>query len=93
MSAAPAKLAGLDKRKGKLAVGYDADIVVWHPEKEFKIVPEIIHFKNKLTPYSGMNLRGVVEATYVRGAKVYENGKFATKGAGKLLTNSESLDV
>jgi allantoinase len=86
MSAAPAKLAGLDKRKGKLAVGFDADIVVWHPEKEFKIVPEIIHFKNKITPYAGMNLRGVVEATYVRGAKVYENGQFVANPSGALLT-------
>jgi allantoinase len=86
MSAAPAKLAGLDKRKGKLAVGYDADIVIWHPEKEFKVVPEIIEFKNKITPYSGMNLRGVVEATYVRGAKVYENGEFAASPGGALLT-------
>ncbi|HEX8734359.1 MAG TPA: allantoinase AllB [Pyrinomonadaceae bacterium] len=86
MSAAPAKLAGLDKRKGKLAVGFDADIVIWQPEKEFKIVPEIIHFKNKITPYAGMNLRGVVESTYVRGAKVYENGQFAASASGALLT-------
>ena len=86
MSAAPAKLAGLDKRKGRLAIGYDADIVVLNPEKEFKIVPEIIHFKNKLTPYSGMSLRGVVEATYVRGVKVYENGRFAARPTGALLT-------
>jgi allantoinase len=86
MSGAPAKLAGLDKRKGKLARGFDADIVVWHPEKEFKIVPEIIHFKNKITPYSGMNLRGVVEATYVRGEKVFEQGRFADKITGALLT-------
>ena len=86
MSAAPAKLAGLDKRKGKLARGYDADIVIWNPEKEFKVVPEIIHFKNKITPYSGMNLRGVVEATLVRGTKVYENGQFFASPIGKLLT-------
>ncbi len=86
MSAAPAKLAGLDNRKGKIAVGLDADVVIWNPEKEFKVVPEIIHFKNKITPYSGMNLRGVVEATYVRGAKVYENGVFAERPEGKLIT-------
>ena len=85
MSAAPARLTGLDKRKGKLEVGYDADIVIFQPEKEFKVVPEIIHFKNKITPYSGMNLRGVVEATFVRGAKVYENGRFADKAIGVLL--------
>jgi allantoinase len=87
MSAAPAKLAGLDKRKGKLEKGFDADIVVWHPEKEFEVVPEIIQFKNKLTPYEGMNLRGVVEATYVRGAKVYERGQFSANTAGELITN------
>ena len=86
MSAAPAKLAGLDKRKGRLAAGFDADIVIWHPEKEFKVVPEIIHFRNKITPYSGMNLRGAVEAVFVRGQKVYKNGEFAASPTGELLT-------
>ncbi|HEY0658672.1 MAG TPA: allantoinase AllB [Pyrinomonadaceae bacterium] len=86
MSAAPAKLAALDKRKGRLAVGYDADIVIFQPEKEFVVVPEIIEFKNKLTPYAGMNLRGVVEATYVRGMKVYEQGQFPANPIGQLLT-------
>ncbi|MBA2493401.1 MAG: allantoinase AllB [Acidobacteria bacterium] len=86
MSAAPAKLAGLDKRKGRLARGFDADIVIFQPEKEFKVVPEIIEFKNKLTPYSGMSLRGVVEATYLRGAKVFEQGRFAENAVGVLLT-------
>ncbi len=86
MSAAPAKLAGLDKRKGRLAIGCDADIAIWNPEKEFTVVPEIIHFKNKITPYSGMNLRGVVKATYVRGQKVYENDEFVANPIGELLT-------
>jgi len=86
MSDAPARLASLDKRKGRLAVGCDADIVIFQPEKEFQVVPEIIEFKNKLTPYSGMNLRGVVEATYVRGMKVYEQGQFAANATGTLLT-------
>ncbi|MDQ3181225.1 MAG: allantoinase AllB [Acidobacteriota bacterium] len=85
MSAAPSKLAGLDKRKGRLTIGWDADIVIFQPEKEFKVVPEIIEFKNKLTPYSGMNLRGVVESTYVRGVKVYEQGQFAENATGVLL--------
>jgi allantoinase len=86
MSTAPAKLAGLDKRKGRLATGYDADIVIFQPEKEFKVVPEIIEFKNKLTPYEGINLLGVVEATYVRGTKVFENGQFPAEPNGVLLT-------
>ncbi len=85
MSAAPAKLAGLDNRKGKIAIGYDADIVIWHPEKEFQIAPEMIHFKNKITPYTGMNLHGVVETTFVRGNKVFENGQFGEKASGTFL--------
>lgn len=86
MSAAPAKLAGLDQRKGRLAVGFDADLVIFQPEKEFKVVPEIIHFRHKITPYSGMNLRGVVEAAYLRGVKIYEQGSFAENATGRLLT-------
>jgi allantoinase len=85
MSAAPAKLAGLNKQKGSLAPGFDADIVIWHPEKEFEVRKDLIHFKNKLTPYEGMNLRGVVEATFVRGKKVFGNGEFAERPSGKLL--------
>ena len=87
MSESPARLAGLDKQKGKIAVGFDADIIIFEPEKEFKVVPEIIEFKNKITPYEGMNLRGVVEATFVRGRKVFERGKFTDNPTGKLLTN------
>ncbi|MDQ4120277.1 MAG: allantoinase AllB [Acidobacteriota bacterium] len=87
MSQAPAKLAGLDKRKGLLLPGFDADFIVWQPEGEFKIVPEIIHHRHKVTPYSGMNLRGAVEATFVRGVKVYEKGSFTADATGILLTN------
>jgi allantoinase len=84
-SAAPARLAGLDKQKGSLAPGFDADIVIWHPEKEFRVRREHIHFKNKLTPYEGMDLRGVVESTYVRGIKVFDKDNFFAEPSGKLL--------
>ena len=84
MSAAPAKLVGLDNRKGKLASGHDADIVIWNPEKEFTVVPGIIQHRHKLTPYSGMELLGVVEATYVCGRKVFENGQFVGNESGQL---------
>ncbi len=86
MSVAPAKLAGLDDRKGKLAAGYDADIVVWDPEERFTIIPELIQHRHKLTPYSGMELSGRVSATYLRGAKVYENGDFVGKSSGVSIT-------
>lgn len=68
MSAAPAKLAGLDHRKGRIAGGYDADIVVWNPDlpSDAKSLSEHRHH---LTPYSDVDLYGLVEATYVRGHK------------------------
>lgn len=85
MSAQPARLAGLEHRKGKLAAGYDADLIVWNPEAEFEVVPEIIEHRHKLTPYSGMQLFGKIEATYVRGQKVFESGDFAIARTGNLL--------
>jgi allantoinase len=85
MSAATAKLAGLDDRKGFLKEGYDADIAIWHPEREFTVETAVIQFKNKVTPYDGMGLFGVVEATYVRGKKVYGPGGFVEEPVGQLL--------
>ena len=86
MSAAPAKLAGLEKRKGNLAAGFDADIVIWNPEEKFTVVPELIQHRHKLTPYSGMELFGKIDATFVRGQKVFSNGGFTGSEFGKLLT-------
>jgi allantoinase len=86
MSAATAKLAGLDDRKGVLKAGFDADITIWHPEREFTVETAAIQFKNKVTPYDGMQLFGAVEATYVRGRKVYGQGEFSPEPVGELLT-------
>ena len=86
MSAEPARLAGLDKRKGRLAAGFDADIVVWDPDAEFKVVPEIIKHRHKLTPYEGMKLFGVVEKTYCRGRLIDPDSK-----NGRLLDNKETI--
>ena len=85
MSLQPARLAGLDGRKAKLAAGYDADIVIWDPEAEFKVIPDIIQHRHKLTPYTGMDLFGKIEASYVGGKKVLEDGKFIEQKFGKLL--------
>lgn len=69
MCEAPAKLAGL-ARKGAIEAGRDADLVVWRPEADFTVKKECILHKNKVTPYEGETLFGVVEATFLRGARV-----------------------
>ncbi|HXE74564.1 MAG TPA: allantoinase AllB [Candidatus Xenobia bacterium] len=81
----PARLAGLDERKGKIAVGYDADLVVWDPETEFEVAGDELQHRHKLTPYGGHTLHGRVEATFLRGEKIYERGRFAEKPSGAVL--------
>ena len=86
MCAAPSKLAGLEDRKGRIAPGYDADLVVWDPEAGFEVNPERLHHRHKLTPYAGRTLHGVVIRTLLRGETVYENGDLIGPPAGRILT-------
>jgi allantoinase len=85
MCAAPARLAGLDGRKGTIAPGRDADLVVWDPGAETIVDPETLHHRHKLTPYAGAVLSGAVRATYVRGVLAYGHGAFAQEPAGRIL--------
>lgn len=71
MCEAPARLAGLGRRKGKLAPGWDADVVVWDPEASFTVDPTRLHHRHRVTPYAGRTLHGVVRATYVGGRTVF----------------------
>lgn len=74
MSAGPARLAGLERSKGAIAAGRDADLVVWSPEEEFVVEAARLRHRHPLTPYLGRRLRGVVEATYLRGEPVFQRG-------------------
>ncbi len=85
MSTRPAQFAGLGNRKGRLAQGYDADMVVFDDEATFRIQPETIKYRHKVTPYAGHLARGTVTATYVRGQKVYADGKFSATPRGTML--------
>jgi len=85
MSAAPARLAGLERRKGAIAAGRDADLTVWDPEAEFVVDQQRLEHRHKLTPYHGRTLQGVVQATFLRGMKVFEHGDFAGGPRGEIL--------
>ena len=90
-AAAPARLVGLDGRKGAIRAGADADLVVFRPDEEFRVEPAMLHHRHKLTPYAGRTLSGRVEATYLRGALVYERGEFKSERAtGALLARGDA---
>ena len=75
MSAGPASIAGIAGRKGALAEGFDADIIVFDPGEQFRVTPEIIEHRHAVTPYAGEVLTGAVKATYLRGMKIWEDGR------------------
>jgi allantoinase len=100
MCAQPARLAGLHERKGAIATGYDADIVIFNARERFKVAlgppkwpnkqPFELHTRHKLTPYANRILRGVVEATFLRGEMIYDRGRFLGRPQGALLRRGES---
>ncbi|XP_046745138.1 allantoinase [Diprion similis] len=90
LSQAPAKLCGLDGRKGSLRKGMDADLLIWDPEATIEIQESLILHKNKLTPYMGKELFGKVVATIIRGNTVYRDGIIQDKPIGDLLLRKEN---
>jgi allantoinase len=66
MATAPADLVGL-ARKGRIAVGADADLVAFDPEAAFTVDPARLHHRHPVTPYAGVRLYGTVRSTWLRG--------------------------
>jgi allantoinase len=69
MSRRPAELAGLS-RKGRIEVGADADLVAFDPSTSFVVDPSRLAHRHPVTPYAGLDLRGVVRRTWLRGMLV-----------------------
>ena len=90
LCAGPARLAGLTGHKGVIAAGYDADLVLWHPEKEFVVNDTVLRHRHPITPWLGRTLAGVVEATYLRGEQAYASGAADQPARGRLLTRLDS---
>ncbi|HVF42306.1 MAG TPA: amidohydrolase family protein, partial [Pyrinomonadaceae bacterium] len=85
-STAAAKMFGLFPRKGTIAVGSDADLVVFDPDGEQTISAATHHMNVDYSAYEGRKVRGVVETVLSRGRVVVEGGEFkGAAGAGQFL--------
>jgi dihydropyrimidinase len=85
-STSPAKIFGLFPRKGTVAPGSDADLVVFDPKKKLKLSAKTLHMKVDYNPYEGREVTGAAETVLSRGRVIVENGKFTGKaGAGSFL--------
>ncbi len=86
LSEGPARLTGLTGRKGRIAPGYDADLVIFDPDARITVEPGKLHQRHQLTPYAGRDLFGQVIRTFVRGTCVFDHGAFPNPPAGRWLS-------
>ncbi len=93
-STAAAKMFGLFPRKGTIAVGSDADIVIFDPDAEQTISAATHHMNVDYSAYEGRKVKGVVETVLSRGSVVVENGEFKGKaGAGQFLKRGTCVSM
>lgn len=86
VSTMPAKLFGLYPQKGMIAVGSDADLVIWNPEARRTLDNAMMHHGSDYTPFAGMETTGAVDRVFLRGVLAFETGKvLSAAGAGRYL--------
>jgi dihydropyrimidinase len=86
VSTAPAKLFGLYPRKGTVAVGSDADLVIFDAEEEQTISAKTHHMRVDYSMFEGIRVKGIPKVVLSRGRTIIENGKFTGKpGAGEFI--------
>ena len=85
MATRPAVFAGLGERKGRIAVGYDADFCVFDDAADYVITADMIKYRHHITPYEGRRVCGVVQRTFVRGREVFAAGDILNTPVGEPL--------
>ena len=89
VSTAPAKLFGMYPRKGAIAVGSDADIVIYDPARKHTISAETHHMDVDYSCYEGREVQGMSQIVMSRGSVVVRDGEFTgRKGAGRFIKRS-----
>ncbi|MGH9434438.1 MAG: dihydroorotase [Terriglobia bacterium] len=81
----PAQRFGLH-RKGDISAGFDADVVLFDPERKFTVRAAESESAQGYTPFEGMELTGKVAATFLRGQRIYENNRIVGEPAGQYLS-------
>ena len=84
-SANPARAFGLYPKKGTIAVGSDADLVVLDPDRERVVTPDVLHSAQDFTPFAGMRVRGWPTHTILRGRVVFQDGRVQGRPAGEYV--------
>jgi allantoinase len=84
LSFEPARLAGLVGQKGAIAVGYDADLVVFDPDTEWTVSENDLKFRHRVSPYLGARLTGRVVETYLRGQCIFRADDGRNRVSGEL---------
>jgi dihydropyrimidinase len=86
---APAKIYNLHPRKGSIAVGADADIAIWDPDREVTLADAMMHDLAGYTPFAGRKLKGRPATVLSRGRVIVEGDKcLAAAGSGRFLARS-----
>ena len=88
MSSAPASLAGIEHQAGSLEPNREASFIIFDTEAEFTVTPGKLHYRHPISAYMGETLRGTVQATYLRGKPIYQNGLISDTPYGHELTLS-----
>src|SRR5947209_6884024 len=93
IATAPAKLFGLYPRKGTIAPGSDADLVIFNPERKMTISAATQHQRVDYTPYEGMQVQGIPETVLLRGSVMVRDGEYVGgKGGGQYLHRATFSD-
>jgi dihydropyrimidinase len=83
---APAKIYNLHPRKGSIAIGSDADLVLWNPKRRVSLADAMMHDLAGYSPYAGRTITGWPETVIRRGEPIVQNGRLMAKpGSGAFL--------
>ncbi|MBK6691192.1 MAG: dihydropyrimidinase [Myxococcales bacterium] len=92
-STAPAKIFGLYPKKGTIAVGADADLLVWDPEKKHVLSQKTLHMRVDYSPFEGQEVTGAATHVFSRGKLVVENGSYVGKKGDGRFTKRRTFSL